>query len=565
MALSIKAFNKRLAALRGERESFRQRWISINDHVLPMRGRFLVSDRKRGSRNNDKRVSDAGRKANSTCGAGLMTGLTSPARPWFKTVLFDRALADNDAIRDYTHERDEIARQILAASNVYKCLAELYEDFPAFGVCPLHLDDDDESVIRGTVFAPGEFMLAHDGKGRVRTVAREFEMQVGPLVDEFGLEACSGEVKRLHEQGNVDAWVKVAHVVEPNPDLTPGRADWHGKPFRSVWYETGRTDSDSAVLRVRGYEEWPTPTARWSTSGTDVYATSYPGANALPDLLALQVLEERSLMLVDKATTPPMVGPAALQGQRVAMLPGDITYEPESASGSRLRPAHEVNPQAIDRVAQKIQQHEDRIDRAWYVDLWLMLASDRRAQRPTATEVQETKEEKLLQLGPVTQRVSEEFLGDFLARAFGIMERAGVFPEAPAELDGASYGFEYIGLLPQAQKMLDTARISQGLQEVGILAQLKPSVLDNLNEDEIAQTIFDSLGLKPSLLRSDEQVAQTRSARADAAQRQAATEQGAAMAQGANALAGADTSGKNALTDLVAGLGGPQVGVPGGG
>ena len=59
------------------------------------------------------------------------------------------------------------------------------------------------------------------------------------------------------------------------------------------------------------------------------------------------------------------------------------------------------------------------------------------------------------------------------------------------------------------------------------------------------------LGVPPTIVRSDEDVAQMRQARAQAQQQQAAMEQMSAGIQGAKLLSETDVSGDNALTALV--------------
>src|SRR3546814_5846196 len=53
-------------------------------------------------------------------------------------------------------------------------------------------------------------------------------------------------------------------------------------------------------------------------------------------------------------------------------------------------------------------------------------------------------EERLLQLGPVLERLHGEFLDQLINRTFNQCVRAGILPEAPAELAGQSLKVNYI-------------------------------------------------------------------------------------------------------------------------
>jgi hypothetical protein len=95
---------------------------------------------------------------------------------------------------------------------------------------------------------------------------------------------------------------------------------------------------------------------------------------------------------------------------------------------------------------------------------------------------------------------------------------------------------------------------------VGEVAKVDPQVLDKVDRDQLIDEGADLFGIPSKIIVPDEKVAQVRAARAKSQQaaQQAATVKDAA--QGAKTLSEADTSGKNALTDLLS-----QIGAPAGG
>src|SRR5690606_7917034 len=119
---------------------------------------------------------------------------------------------------------------------------------------------------------------------------------------------------------------------------------------------------------------------RWATTGEDVYGTS-PGMEALPDNRGLQTMQKRSLQILDKLTNPPMMAPTSLQNKTISLLPGAVTFvDAQQQAQGGFRPAHDINPGVIEPLEGKILQHQQRINRAFYVDLFLMLAMDNRQQ-----------------------------------------------------------------------------------------------------------------------------------------------------------------------------------------
>ena len=199
-----------------------------------------------------------------------------------------------------------------------------------------------------------------------------------------------------------------------------------------------------------------------------------------------------------------------------------------------------------------------RIDRAFYADLFRMLSNSNNDTRMTATEVAERHEEKLLMLGPVLERLHNEMLDPKVEITFARMLESGILPPPPQELHGQDLNIEFVSMLAQAQRAISTNSIDRFVVSLGTVAQFKPDVLDKFDSDKWVDVYSDSLGVDPSLIVSGENVVLVRKQRAE--QKQAAT-QAAMMQQGADtaaAMAKANTGDKNLLTDATAAFSGYQ-------
>src|SRR5699024_12488515 len=95
----------------------------------------------------------------------------------------------------------------------------------------------------------------------------------------------------------------------------------------------------------------------------------------------------------------------------------------------------------------------------------------------TAREVVERHEEKLLQIGPVLERVHNELLDPLISRSFEIMQRQGLLPDAPEMLQGQGLRVEYVSALAQTQRMLGLRDIERMVGFAGQIAQLDPSAI----------------------------------------------------------------------------------------
>ena len=110
---------------------------------------------------------------------------------------------------------------------------------------------------------------------------------------------------------------------------------------------------------------------------------------------------------------------------------------------------------------------------------------------------------------------------------------------------------EYVSILAQAQKALGVSGIERAISFAGNLAGIQPDIIDKIDFDQAVDEYTAMLGVPPTIVRSDQDVAQMRQARAQAQQQQAAMEQMSAGIQGAKLLSETNVTDPSALTALV--------------
>lgn len=544
------AYLKRWDSLVGARNTYLTHWRDLAEQVRPRSSRFLTSDATNaGAKRHGKIINGTPTWAARTLAAGMMAGITSPSRPWFRLTAPDPSLTEADPVKAWLHIVEERVREAIAKSNIYKCLHAVYSDLSTPGTAALHIDEDDETVLRGYVFPIGSYCLDANEKLDVDTMYRETTLSVRQMVRKFGLKACGMSVQDAYREGRLDERIEVLHVIQPNENFKEGKIGAQGLKWSSCWLEKGGTEDK--MLRESGFVECPFVAPRWETTGEDVYGSS-PAMDALGDCRALQLAEKRKATLIDKQTDPPMTGPTSLVGKG-SLLPGSFTAVDVVAPGQAYRPAQEVNPAAIQVIGMELREIEKRIKTAFYADLWLMLAQADGAM--TAREVVERREEKLLQLGTVLENLHCELLNPLIDRVFAILQRRGMLPPAPEELQGQQLKVEYISIMAQAQKLLGTTSIERLTTFVSNVAAVKPDVLDKLDTDQIVDEYGGMLGVPPVIIRPDDAVAEMRAQRAQAQQQAQQMAQAQQVAETTKTLASADTEGDNALTEMLRGLG----------
>ena len=547
----VTKMNRRLSSLDTERLSWLWHWRTIAHYIQPRLGRFLETPNEgnRGSAKNKRIIDSTGTTASQRFGAGMFAGTCSPARPWFRIKIAGMDDSMDAEVKLWCDEVEKRMRAILSQSNFYRTMATLFEELGVFGTCVALMYEDFEQTIRFYPKAAGEFYLGVDHRLEVTTYAEKIVMTVEQIVGKFGKENCSEQVRMFYANNDLDKEILIGHVICPNDQQVLGAHGVNGMSYLDVAWEWGR--DQNALLQKKGFHEKPFIAARWNVNGNDAYGRS-PGMDALGDVMQLQVTQKRKGQLLDKIVNPPMVAPITLKNQPATSIPGGVTYLAGTEGTAFFKPAYEVNPQAYPAVNEDINVVQKRVQTVFFEDLFLMIAQLDTVR--TAAEIYERKEEKMLMLGPALERIHDEGLSIVIYRLFGMMARTGQLPSTPEAIQGRALSIEFVSMLAQAQKAAATSILERVWALAGNIAAVKPSVLDNLNEDVSIREYGDMLGAPTKMFVDPKAVMKMRDARAKQQQAAQAAQMGAGAAQSAKVLSETEVGGGQSALQKVLGL-----------
>lgn len=561
----------RLNMMRSWRFSWAQHWQLLETYLLPRRGIFINTAMPtpntmiRGVPINQAIVDPTGTYAMRRCAAGMMSGLMSPSRPWFKLkeALKDRDESDADA-QLWFEKVEDLMYDIMARSNFYDAGAQMFEDLVTFGTGPMIIYEDAMDVIRCYNPCCGEYFLGSSSANRVEPLYRQFVFTISQIVEMFELENCPRDVQQMWAQKGSALEVEkiVCHSIEPNFAVQP--SETHpavgvvpgGFAWREVYWIWG--SSDEYPLSFRGFVDQPHIAPRWAVTSNDPYGRS-PGMDVLPDIMQLQVETLRKAEAIEKMVRPPLLASMELKNEPSSILPGKVTYVGNLGPEKGMRPIYTVSPN-IEHMSQDIALVQKRVEIGFFNDLFMMLETAAN-KNMTAYEVAQRQQEKLQVLGPVIERLQNEALGPAIKRVFRILERKGRLPELPPSLEGTKLGIEYVGMLSIAQRAASTAGLERFASVMGQMQAADPNVADIWDKDKWTERYAEDLFLPKDILRDPKLVAQMRQQRQQMLQQQQAQQTALAAVQGAKTMSEIDVGGgQNAVQAM---LGGPQAG-PGG-
>lgn len=544
---------ERKQALWTELSTWKDHYQELTTYQLPRAGRYVTTDRNKGGKKHNSIFDNTAMFAIRTLESGLMSGMTSPARPWFRMTLRDKKLAERGAVKQWLHDTAELLRAIFSASNTYRALNQMYGELGVFGTAASIMLPDFENVLHHYPLTVGSYALGTNYKGEVDTLVREMRLTVWQMVDEFGLENCSFQVQNLWHSDKFDATVEVHHIVQPRRMRDSSKRDAKNMPFMSCYYEPSEA-GNGKWLRESGFKRFPVLAPRWNVMPDDVYGHS-PGMECLGDVKQLQHQQLRKSQAIDYQVNPPIVVPSTYKEHTQARLPGGVFHVDSPNSNNAVRSAFEVQLN-LQHLAADMEEVRNRIRGAYYADVFLMLQNDRRSN-VTATEVAERHEEKLLMLGPVLERLHNELLSPMIDLAFDYALDAGILPPIPPELADTEINVEFISTLAQAQKMVAAGGADRLINTATAMSAVWPEVKHKINATQALDDYADMFGTNPELVRDDEEASERAEAEAQAMAQAQAAAAAPAMADTAKTMGDVNTSGLRDVMTMFQGYNSP--------
>lgn len=487
-----------------------------------------------------------------TLANGLMNGITSPARPWFRLRLTEFPTDTDEYPKEYRVWLEECARRmhvIMAESNFYTSIGMLYLELVGFGTGAILIYEDFDEIIRCYNSPMGEYRLIQDNRRMVMGYSRRINMTVLQTVEEFGIENVSPQTALVYKAGGAGLLrtVPINHLIEKNNLDDPAAID-KKFAFREFYWEAGH-HTDGTMLRIKGFFEKPLIAPRWELLGNDTYGTS-PTMDALPEIKQLQLETKQKGQGLDKLIRPPIVADAMLKTQPTALLPGGVSYVPSSSTVG-AKPIYTVQL-PLDAMTMDIMKLQERIKIIYYNNLFRNV-SDLDTVR-SAAEIYERKAEDMILLGAVLERFENEALDPVIIRVFNIAKRKGLLPDPPAGLDDSTIDIQYVSVLSDAQRAVTTSSIERFMQVIGQLAAAVPEVLRIPDYDQLVREYASRLNVPASVLKSREQVKEELAGEQELVQAQQAALVGKDLTGAAKNLSDTDVGGgANALQALMGG------------
>lgn len=518
--------------LKSKRGNWETHWQDIGEFFMPIRDNFTKRVTS-GERLGAKAVDSTPIYYSELLANALSGLLTTASSPWFRLTLANTDLASDDLNKEWLESVEVEIRRALFRTNFYQEITESYSDLVNFGTQCMYVDEDDEDDLHFSTRHLSEIYVAEGRNGRVDVVYRSFKRSKRQLIEQFGLENLTTQVKREKDE-NAEIF-EVLHCVKKRLDFDPEKLDGQNKQFMSVWLLV----DGSHILKEGGFDEFPYVVSRWRKRSGEVYGRSQ-AMTALRTVRYLNAVKRANIRAKQKSISPPMVVVDDGVVGNIKMSPDGITKvrsmdeAPQPLYGGAMANALTVADRELEQIKMELRD-------IFFVDIILTQDGTQR----TATEIlQRTDERTKILLGQLG-RLTSEMLDPIIARVYGILLRKGIIPPPPEGLEEQDFDIVYVSPLARAEHLSEVQGLAQAAQiltPIAQLQQLAPQLYDMYQFQPLFNFVNDTLGVPKDIRTGVAELQARAEAKAEQESQAAQMEQ---MAQGAETLKTASQAEKN--------------------
>ncbi|WP_191112926.1 portal protein [Acinetobacter lwoffii] len=452
--------------------------------------------------------------------SSIVSGTTSPVSLWFKSIPSGVDTPSKLTLGEqWLNLVDNFIFRNIHSSNFDSEVTDFLTDLVVAGWAVLYADSNrDKGGFTFNTWSIGNcYISSTQANGLIDTIYREFELSAEQIVSEFGIDNVSDKVRLALDKKPDQKFILVQAIFPRDSKFVKGE---EGKrvstsmPFASYTLEA----QSKHILKESGFEEFPCIVSRFKKIPDSHYGLGM-GSMVISDAKTTNQIMKLSLQT------------AELNLGGLWMAAHDGVVNPNTL---RIRPNAIIAVNSIDNSIKRLDTGSANVGMGldflqhFQAKIKRTLMSDQltpQGSSPlTATEIQARVNVYRNQLGAIFSRMQSEYLQTLLERVWGLAMRSGVLPPAPEELMQASrISFNFINPMAASQKLEWVTAIQNLMLNVSQMAQIDPTVMDNLNLDAMVQVMADALAVPVEAIRTDEEIAELRQAKQE--QQQALQEQ----------------------------------------
>ena len=497
---------KRYEQLDADRGNWKDYWSKVTRYVNPSRDN-VYGERTAGQKQNTQVFDATAIRANRDYANAMVSLLMNPSTKWFMFSTGNPDLDTQDDVHKWLDKETKKTLDVLAQSNFYVSMHEMFLDDGAIGTSAVVALKDDDTIARFETQPIFEWVIAENEKRVVDVGHRKYKLTCRQLIQMFGEELLEDKDISKDYKTHPDKKYEIIQAIEPRENLAsqyPEVEKATQNPFVSVHV----LKIKKRVLKIGGFSSNPLVVSRHSKESGELYGRSL-GMEAFPEIMTANQLRKIILVGGQLAVAPPMQATDNAVMRGVKLRPYGMTYrrpgsDPIEPLFTGARP--DIGQELLDSVRNSIEQF-------FYLDQLRTVQSD----RMTATEIMQRRDEQFRSLAAVLIRKDQELCKPVIERVFRLRWEAGDVSEPPAALAevGGNISIVYNSMIAKAMQMAEAENFTIAMGITEPLFSMDPQVVDNIDADKGLRKVFKTLGVDAEFLRNETDRDELREQRAE--------------------------------------------------
>jgi hypothetical protein len=366
--------------------------------------------------------------------------------------------------------------------------------------------------------------VQEDAQGNVIKIFYEVKMNAFQIIEEYGQEAMTDDVKAAMEVNDYNKKFKVLWVLRPREKYNPSKKDNKNMAFQSLHI----LEKEMKIVRDTGFTDLPIKVTRFYKNEGEEYGRS-PAMVALPSIVEINALWEMITKAGEKKLSPPLwlLDDGSFGGGVIDTSPDALNVLDSSSRITSGAPIGVIADVGDPSWALKLVENlSNQVIKHFFVDRLLDLNNQ---TRMTFGEAQIRNELRADSLGGVYNRQIDEQLTPTCKRVIGILVAAGEFgvekgseeekalqaagknilyiPDEVLEADAAGeeiYNIEYVSPALRILRSEELRGITSAWQFAAGFATFAPEFLLMLDKEKSMKLVAELSGATDEIFLSKE-------------------------------------------------------------
>lgn len=518
------------ASLEAELATYHSHCEEVARYVIPRLDDFFKKNRVPGEKRNQYQFDSTAPLALDRFSSIIESLIVPRGQLWHGLDPEDEELQDDhEAMVWYEKVRNKLFKlRYGTQSNFSSQTNEVISSMGAFGSGVLITEEKPGRWLRYKSSHIKEHFFQENSDGIIDSNWRKYELTARQAMQKFDGNV-SEVIMRAADKEPTRKFCFL-HCVMPNDEYKPYMIGPKGMAFSSYHIDV---EGKMMVQKPGGYRKFPFIVARYITTPNEIYGRS-PAMTALAEIKMLNQMRKTDIKARHLAVDPPNLVANEASVRKFNLKPNAMNYGTLDMNGNPLVRPYQTGAR-IDASNDGIDQSRKMINDIFLVNLFQVLVE---SPEMTATEVLARQQEKGDLLSPIGGRLESEFCGKLIEREIDAMSAAGMFdddgelpmPQSVRERGGA-YTVNYTSPMARYRMSGEAAGAEKTVQALIPIAQIDPTVWDEINFQEYTKIIAKAAGAPARVMRSPEEKQAIKQAREQ-------QQQAAMIAQAAPAIAG---------------------------